>query len=222
MKKISFSGLLLTVALFSSGQDINTIINPREVERIEKTLSSNEMQGRNAFTPAINKAADFIAAEFKAIGLQPLKNGNGYRQEFTIVTPKFVNTSATVDDKTVDNKNVVVVSAQANVKITDQSGFEKVYIKPGANLFQEAYKYVGKDHNYLVVVDTSFSKNFVRLSGFKRNLFVTPYTTVFLLSATDPKQYTISATHELIESKLANVVGMLPGKSKSAEMVVFS
>ena len=222
MKKISFSGLLLTVTLFSFGQDINSIINAREVERVEKTLSSNEMQGRNAFTPAINKAADFIAAEFKATGLQILKNSGSYRQEFTMVTPKLVNTTATVDGKSLDNKNVVVVSTQASVTVTDQSGFEKVYIKPGANLFQEAYKYVGKERNYLVVVDTSFTKNFVRLSGFKRNMFVTPYSTVFLLTATEPRQFTITATHELIESKLANVVGVLPGKSKSAEIVVFS
>ena len=52
------------------------------------------MQGRKAFTPAIDKAADFIAAEFKAIGLQTWNNTGNYRQEFTMVTPKFVSASA--------------------------------------------------------------------------------------------------------------------------------
>jgi len=222
MKKTLVTGLLITVTFFSFAQDINSIITAKEVERVEKTLSSNEMEGRNAFSPAINKAADFIAAEFKAIGLQTLGNSNSYRQEFTMVTPKFISTTAVLDGAPADNKSVIVVSSQAVVKINEQSGFEKVLIKPGANLFQEAYKYVGKEKNYLVLVDTSFSKNFIRLSGFKRNLFLTPFSTVFILTATDPAKFQVDATHEIAEAKLANVVGVLPGKSKAAELVVFS
>ena len=222
MKKTLVTGLLITVTFFSFAQDINSIITAKEVERVEKTLSSNEMEGRNAFSPAINKAADFIAAEFKAIGLQTLGNSNSYRQEFTMVTPKFISTTAVLDGAPADNKSVIVVSSQAVVKINEQSGFEKVFIKPGANLFQEAYKYAGKEKNYLVLVDTSFSKNFIRLSGFKRNLFLTPFSTVFILTATDPAKFQVDATHEIAEAKLANVVGVLPGKSKAAELVVFS
>jgi len=222
MKKLMATGLLTAATFFSFAQDINTIINAKEVERIEKTLSSNEMQGRNAFTPAIDKAADFIAAEFRTIGLQTWNNGNSYRQEFTMVTPKFVSTSAVLDGAPVGNKSVIVVSSQASLKINEQSGFEKVYIRPGGNLFQEAYRYVGKEKNYLVIVDSSFSKNFNRLSGFKRNLFTSPYSTIFILTPTDPSKYEVEATHEITETKLANVVGILPGKSKAAEFVVFS
>jgi len=223
MKKIIATGLLTTITFFSFAQDIDKIINATEVERIEKTLSSDEMQGRNAFKPAdIDKAAAFIAGEFKSIGLQTWNNSESYRQEFSIVTPKFISIKAIADGTPADNKNVVVITSQASVKITDQSGFEKVNIKAGSNLFQEASKYVGKSKNYLVLVDTSFSKNFIRLSGFKRNLFKSSFSTVFLLTATDLSKYEIEATHEITETKLANVVGVLPGKSKTAEYVVFS
>lgn len=216
------TGLFMAITFFSFAQDINKIINPKEVERIERTLSSDEMQGRNAFTPAIDKAAEFISSEFKATGLQTWNNGSSYRQEFSMYTPKFVSTSATLDGAAADNKSVIVITTQPNFKINEQSGYEKVYIKPGTNLFQQAYQYVGKDKNYLVVVDTSFSKNFLRLSGFKRNLFATNYSTVFVLTPTDPSKYEILATHEMTEAKLANVVGILPGKSKTGEYVVFS
>ena len=63
MKKLFLSGLLTTITFFVFAQDINTIINAKEVERIEKILSADDMQGRKTFTPAIDKAADFIKIE---------------------------------------------------------------------------------------------------------------------------------------------------------------
>jgi len=64
------------------------MINAKEAERIEKTLSSDDMQWRKTFTPDIDKATDFIAAEFKAMGLQTWNNSGSYRQEFARVPPK--------------------------------------------------------------------------------------------------------------------------------------
>ena len=223
MKKIITLGLLLPITFFSFAQNIDKIINAAEVERIEMTLSANDMKGRNAFITAdIDKAAAFIAGEFTSIGLQPWKNGTGYRQEFSMITSKFVSTAAVLDGVTADNKNIIVVTTQPVVKINGQSGFEKVSIPAGTNLFREAYKYVGKNKNYLVLVDTSFSKNFSRLSGFKSNLFQSDYSTVFILTATAPATFEIEAKHEITETKLANVVGLIPGKTKANEIVIFS
>ena len=223
MKKIITLGLLLPITFFSFAQNIDKIINAAEVERIEKTLSGNDMKGRNAFITAdIDKAATFIAGEFTSIGLQPWKNGTSYRQEFSMITSKFVSTAAVLDGVTADNKNIIVVTTQPVVKINGQSGFEKVSIPAGTNLFREAYKYVGKNKNYLVLVDTSFSKNFSRLSGFKSNLFQSDYSTVFILTATAPATFDIESKHEITETKLANVVGLIPGKTKANEFVIFS
>jgi len=222
MKKIMATGLLAAITFFCFAQDTATIINAKEVERIEKTLSSDEMRGRRAFTPDIDKAADFIAAEFKSIGLQTWNNSGSYRQEFSMVTPKFISASAVLDGNAADQKNIIVVTSQPNLKINQQSGFEKVKVAAGANLFSDASKYVHADKNYVVLVDTSFAKNFPRLIGFKRNVFKSAFSTVFILTATDPSKYEIEAAHEITETKLANVVGILPGKSKAAEFVVFS
>ena len=139
-----------------------------------------------------------------------------------MVTPKFISATATLDGATIDQKSVIVVTSQASLKINEQSGFEKVKIQAGANLFSEASKYVHADKNYVVLVDTSFAKNFSRLVGFKRNVFKSPYSAIFVLTAADPSKYEIEAVHEITESKLANVVGVLPGKSKAGEFVVFS
>jgi len=45
---------------------------------------------------------------------------------------------------------------------------------------------------------------------------------VFVLSDTNPRAYTIEAVHEVTEQTMANVVGILPGKSRKDEYVVFS
>src|SRR4029077_19452876 len=45
---------------------------------------------------------------------------------------------------------------------------------------------------------------------------------VFILGALEPAKFAIDAKHEISEEALANVVGVLPGKSKKNEYVVFS
>jgi Zn-dependent M28 family amino/carboxypeptidase len=45
---------------------------------------------------------------------------------------------------------------------------------------------------------------------------------VFILGSELPKEYKIKAEHSFEESRLANVVGMLPGKSRKEEQVIFS
>jgi hypothetical protein len=135
MRQFITTGLLATITFFSFGQDINGIINAKEVERIEKTLSADDMRGRKAFSPDIEKAADFIADEFKAAGLQTLNNSGSYRQEFIMVSPKFISASATLDGSVIERKNVIVITSQPSVKINQQYGFEKVSIKAGANFF---------------------------------------------------------------------------------------
>ena len=45
---------------------------------------------------------------------------------------------------------------------------------------------------------------------------------VFVMTTMNPSTYTVEARHEITEQKLANVVGILPGKSKKDEYVIFS
>lgn len=45
---------------------------------------------------------------------------------------------------------------------------------------------------------------------------------VFLLAASLPEKFTIKAKHEFVSTPYANIVGVLPGKSKANEYVIFS
>jgi hypothetical protein len=202
--------------------NIDAIINPAEVERIEKVLSADDMMGRRSFTPGIEKAAAFIAAEFKTAGLPTWNNSDNYLQRFVVVRPKFKSLTARVNDSLVDSRQVMIVTTQPEITVTETSGFETATIAKGANLFVEAYTYVQSKKNYLVLVDTSFSKPFLRLGGLKRQLFKSSGNVVFLLTSSVPQTYTFTATHEISESNLSNVVALLPGKSRKNEYVIFS
>jgi hypothetical protein len=111
MKKLFVTGLLITIAPFLFAQEIDAVINSKEVERIENVLASDEMRGRKISTPEIEKAADFIAAEFKAAGLKAW-DGNGFRQNFVTVSVKQVSLSATFDDVSVDPQKIVLITSE--------------------------------------------------------------------------------------------------------------
>lgn len=216
------SGLLITTTFFVFGQDIDKIINAKEVERIEKFLSSDEMRGRKTFSPEIDKAADFISEEFKKSGLLSWKNSGSFKQGFSMIQPKFISVSGNINNQSLNEKNIVVVTSVPELKISEKSGFKKVRIIAGANLFREARNFVNAGKNLVVMVDTSHVSNFARLSGLKRGIFKSDKSVVFILNEKDPSTFSIEAKHEIIEQKLANIVGVLPGKSMKEEYVVFS
>lgn len=222
MKQFLLSALFVTYVYYGFGQKEAEILTAKEATRIESTLASDAMRGRKAFTPDIDRAADFIATEFKAVGLQTWNNSSSYRQEFSMISTKLISLGCTFDGQPLEQKNIVVVTSQPLLSVTEKSGYEISTLAPGKNMGSEARKYIQSGKNCLVMVDTSYAKNFGRLTGMKRQLFKMDNNVVFVLGVTAPQTFTIEAKHEITEQKLANVVGVLPGKSKKDEYVIFS
>jgi len=223
MKHFICTGLITALGLLTFAQDkAGNIITVKEVSRIENVLASDAMRGRKIYTPEIDKAADFIAAEFKESGLKTWGGGAGFRQEFAMVSPKQVSLSAKINNVDADAKNIIVITCQPVLTIDQSSGYETSVIKAGGNLFQQAFSFAGGKKNQVVWVDTSFAKSFPRLSFLKRSMFKTDKNLVFVLGNEIPKNFSITTTHEIKEQKLANVVGILPGNSKKDEYVIFS
>src|SRR4051812_21541225 len=80
----------------------------KEVSRIENVLASDDMRGRRAGSADIDRAADFIAQEFKKAGLQPI-NGKSYLQEFSMVRLRPISFKAEADGVSMDPKNLILV-----------------------------------------------------------------------------------------------------------------
>lgn len=193
-----------------------------EVTRIEKVLSADDMQGRGVFTAGIEKAASFIASEFERIGLEKPANANGYLQTFDLIRPAFKSATATLDEKIIEQKDIIAITTTENLSVNEQSGYEVVTIPKGGEFFNEARKHVNAGKNRLVIVDPSHSANFPRLTNFKRQMMPSVTSTVFILGETVPSKFSISARHEISKASLSNVVGILPGTSRNDEYVIFS
>jgi len=220
MKKMFQFFLLLFIACSGQAQK-KDVINDKEVSRIENVLASDEMRGRRSGTPDIDNAAKFIADEFKKAGLQPLQ-GNSFLQEFSMVRSKQVEVKGKVNDTELDEKNIIAVTSQPELKFDEKSGCDIQYIQPGDNLLLKARSITRSDRNTVVFVDTSFSKSFSRLGNLRNQLFKSKTGTVFILGIYQPKEFKIKSEQTIEETKYTNVVGILPGKGRKNENVIFS
>ncbi len=222
MKKFCGIILLLTSLQFATAQSIDKIINATEVDRVERILSSDSMQGRRTFTPGIDKAADFIASEFKKNALQYFPGLNSYHQEFNMIRTRFISAEGTFDNQPLESKNIIAFTTEAELTVKNNSGYEKVFLTPDSNFIRNAIKYIESGKNYLLIVHPENENSFNRLKRFKRETFKKNNSIVFVLSAVDPETYDIKVKHVLNEVKLSNVVGVLQGKSRKDEYVIFS
>ncbi|MEO8515785.1 MAG: M20/M25/M40 family metallo-hydrolase [Flavobacterium sp.] len=127
MNKSVFVFFLLGQIVFSQ-QKLN--IQKEEVKRIEATLSSDKMQGREIFKPGIDSASVFIEKEFKKIGLSYYGDLKNYRQEFISQGKKANNVIGILPGKSKRNE-YVVFSAHYDHLGLESSGDDKVY--NGAN-----------------------------------------------------------------------------------------
>ena len=228
-KRLIFSGWFLFTSAFLFAQDINKIITEKEVERIERKLASDEMRGRKTFSPEIDSAAAFIAAEFKKIGLQTINNSGSYLQQFSLVKTKTLSTLTFLDGIELSPQNVAVSSNQIPLLIDENSRYETAFIKPGEKLNKEAFRLSQSGKNMIVFVDSSYAAEFSNLSFGKRAALRKNNSVVFLLTNQVPKKFSIDVKLENTEQHLSNVLGILPGKNKYAtgdlqsdDIVVFS
>ncbi|MEO6813090.1 MAG: M28 family peptidase, partial [Ginsengibacter sp.] len=218
--------LTLIIACFTSllsfAQNIDKIINAIEVERIEKVLSSDDMQGRKTFTPSIDRAADFIAGEFKSAGLKYFDSLKSYRQTFSMVKANQISAAGKINDKEVKAENIIDISTEPNLEFDEKSGFTKIILDSSSNLMREAFKLLNENKKYVVFVNSFHTKNFNLLKLFNRESFENKAPVVFVLSDENPSTYHFDIKNEITSSPLSNVIGILPGTTKKDEYVIFS
>jgi len=220
MRAFILTGLLVC-SLFTQAQNLPSV-SEEEVNRVEKTLAADDMEGRKVFTSGIEKAAAFIIDEFKKAGLQPLNGSKDFKQSFTMIEPETLEVEATIDGQPVDKKNLVVLSAATSLTITPGDHYQKIVIKSAADFRPVLFKYLDSKENVLILVDTSLSKSFARMTTMRLPQFEGLGNRVFILTSTDPQQYNIQFKQKIIRKELTNLVGILPGISRPEEYVIFS
>jgi GDP-D-mannose dehydratase len=115
MKKLFTCFLILGCSTAISFAQKNEVTSTENITRILNTLASDDMEGRSALGLGIWKAADFIAAEFKAIGLKPYAEQN-YKQSFDVEQKKTKNQIVKIDGKPLASEEFLMIGDPINSK----------------------------------------------------------------------------------------------------------
>ena len=221
MQKIVLA-IVLLVSLSVHGQKALKVISPKETERIERILAADEMEGRKTFSPGIEKAASFIANEFEKTGLNYLNNEKSHLQRFSMIKTTTTKQKILVNNKQIDQKHLLIISAKREIAVNEHSGYDKVVLAKETNFINEVRKLLSSKNNTIIFADTAQSAILKRLERVRSQLFTNQPDIIFILTTETPSVFSIEATQEVTEMPLSNVVGVIPGRSKPDEYVIFS
>mgnify|MGYP003575325836 CR=1 FL=1 len=224
---------LAVASLTASAQNIDKIITKDYVDHLIKTLSSDEMQGRGTFTPGIDKAASFIEKEFASIGLKPLAGAQGYRQTFYKYQLKPASTKVTIDGQVIADENILVYGNRVENLSFDQSNGDGWIKLDESKDFMSQFRTLARSgKRQLVLVDVKFLDAFKRVKGMiGREAIVdeadlkkdkSPAVVFVLDKENVASTFSVELKNSVAKMPLFNVAGIIPGKSKAKELVIFS
>ncbi|MBB6611176.1 M20/M25/M40 family metallo-hydrolase [Pontibacter sp. Tf4] len=223
---VALPALLLCLSGGAFGQNLKTITQEKTT-RLVKTLSADDMQGRASFTPGAQKAADFIAAEFRKSKLKPLPGANSFKQTFTMyrLTPQELEVKLNGEQIAAEN-----IFATTNYKELEWETSEERRIIPiGENEnARDAMMHVFRmQDDALVLVHPKHASTFANYQRYMRRGNMVQEmgkgaSKVFILTEqAQPQNYEVEVENNVEELQLTNLVGMIEGKRKD-EFVVFS
>jgi hypothetical protein len=228
MKKILAIVALVGAAIHCFGQDVNKLITQSDVERIIKTLSADDMRGRATFTPDIERAAQFIESEYKKIGLEPMEGDVGYRQSFTMTRVTAIKTLVTINGKLIAPDSVLANTSAASLNWNNDGDVQVVKLSADKNFRTEYRNYQQSGKKMLILVDPQFTAAFntlrdrLRRGTIVSNANESQALVLVLGNHDDLKSFGVSYTGKSEQLPLANIVGIIPGKTKPNEYVIFS
>lgn len=220
------SVLLLTLAtlfIFISSCTNRQEITENNVARIISTLSSDDMRGRHAMSPDINKAADFIADEFKKIGLIPVYED--YRQKFTLYSIIPSRSSVVLNGQIIeDHKYFSITNTDSlNWSLNDVS-IKRI---SDSEDFRSSFNtYRNDNESSIVVIANEHVEWFNRYRSYysraNRTLKVDQKPNdLFVLMNETINSAKVEIFNELETLELENVVGKIQGENED-QIVLFS
>jgi len=219
--------LITCLALNSLSISANTI-SQQQVTKDVSILADDNMAGRASFTAGSKKAANYIAQRFKQIGLSPLAGLNDFKQSFQLFQIEVEKTEINLNGTKVPSENSLLFTRYEELNWSTKTALRTVKIGAEDN-FRSALAEVNQlKENVVVLIDSSHTEIFSRYhQHFNRpqNKFEInqgPSALLLLTNDTNVENITLTASSKVQKRSLTNVVGVLPGKKKADEIVLFS
>lgn len=196
----------------------------KSISAIIKTLSSDEMRGRQAFTKDVEVAEDFIASEFENIGLSTYSEQNGFKQNFILNEISISKKSITLDGKPLKDELFFAILNGQNIN-WKTNGIEVAEITAKDNFRAKFQEYSNSESDLMVFISPEFSDIFGRYQNFfsrpSRSMEGDNSGNIVFILAPTPNSFSVQLEPNIEEKGLANIVGMIPG-NRTNEFVLFS
>ncbi len=221
---------------------IDNTITLAQVTKDVTYLASDELKGRDNFTLDIRQAASFIAKRFEEVGLTPSQNSTSqglttFKQHYVVqkIKPEILNVE-------INGQLFASESLSMATTLTDftwhndgqnsDPSISTVVIGENDNMRKALRKLNNQGGQHLVLLHPKHEESFKRYqSYFARGLTklvdesASAQGGVIVIALTDIDQvenFSVKGSAKVSETTLSNVVGILPGKSKANEIVLYS
>lgn len=220
--------LILLINVFVAIQCIaRQQIDAKYVSKIVKTLSADDMMGREAFTSGADVAADFLEQEFESTAVDKFPGLKSYKQVFDMFSLSQEMVKVNLNGVNILKEDVFAIVDQEelqwdnieDVKIMTVGESERL-----PDIFQQASAHNG---NVLLLVHSSHQDIFTRYKQYfdrgsrKFELDQEKDIVVVKTDQTAPQKIDVSIKSQVNAQSLTNVIGVIPGK-RSEEIVLFS
>jgi hypothetical protein len=190
------------------------------------------MQGRKTFEPGNEKAGNFIAHEFKKIGLKPLPGLSAYHQNFKVYQVKPQRAEVKINGIAISPDKILVYSGEKELKWRNQdvNSAEVAFIRAGDSFSQKVGDLMKGKKNTLILIEDAHLDIFNKYKNYysKGNISLEQSdgsSLVFVIHETiESPTFEITATNDIKILSSSNIAGMIPGrdKKKKEEIVIFS
>jgi len=224
----SYLALFIAYLLLHVAQaQTKPIVERSFVEKMLYSLANDDMRGRHALSADADKAADVIAEAFTEIGLTPYTE-TGYRQTFTMTSITRKSQRITWNNTVLNPDSYIILSNAPKISWNNKSSIRTLNIDKGDNFAQRFREIALSEGDALVIIDPSFASYISRYAkiydrqNVVNSLAIDQSSKVFVVSDKRPKKYEVTHENTVKDVNLSNVAGIIPGKTKPEEYVIFS
>ena len=129
---------LVAVPTARPAAEVVADLSPTRYLEHVKFLSSDEMKGRGDGSPELDKAADYIASQFRTLGFRPMGDDNTYFQKFQLTTGAKLGPN---NDLQLNGKNLKINDEFVPITFSNTAAFDGQLVFAGYGITAPEFHY---------------------------------------------------------------------------------
>jgi len=208
---------------FLFAQNPEDSIQEKEVSGTLNFLSSDALKGRGNFTPELVTAANYIADEFRSFGLQPFPGDFNFHLPFNASTAKDIyRDNIKWNEKKLDQSQFIYLSREILPSSKTLSDFNLIEYN-GRFTDSIFFAHWLDTTNTLIWWKGNQSGNRdLPLENFRNPGFPPFRNILFVSENSSPSSLVVTINEQYRKNVLFDMIGVLPGKGKPKEIIIFS